>query len=76
LLIHRFQRGENRITRAGISRAVEIVDEISDEALLGLTVCHAVSYFLPASGNIYQGLDVLNDLFGKIIYNKLPTGTD
>ena len=34
LLIHRFQKGENRITRAGISRAVEIVDKISDEALL------------------------------------------
>lgn len=45
LLIHRFQKGENRITRAGISRAVEIVDKISDDALLGLTVFHSVSYF-------------------------------
>lgn len=38
LLIHRFQKGDNRIARAGISRAVEIVDKISDDSLLGLTV--------------------------------------
>jgi len=74
LLIHRFQKGENRVARAGITRAVEIVDEISDEALLGLTVSHAVTTFFPVSGDIYQGLDVLNDLFGKIYYGKLPTG--
>ncbi|MDY0196167.1 MAG: hypothetical protein RBR33_08925 [Sulfurovaceae bacterium] len=74
LLIHRFQKGENRIIRAGISRAVEIVDKISDDALLGLTVSHAVSTFFPVSGDIYKGLDVLNDLFGKLFYGTLPVG--
>lgn len=76
LLIHRFQKGENRIARAGISLAVEIVDKVSDEALLGLTVTHAVNSFIPLSGDIHQGLDVLNDLFGKIFYRQLPTGHD
>lgn len=76
LLIHRFKKGENRIIRAGISRAVEIVDEISDDALLGLTVFHSVSSFFPASGDIHHGLDVLNNLYGKIIYNTLPTGSE
>jgi hypothetical protein len=76
LLIYRFQKGENRITRAGISLAVEIVDKVSDDALLGLTVRHAINTFLPISGDINQGLDVLNDLFGKIFYSELPTGHD
>lgn len=76
LLIHRCQKGENRIIRAGISRAVEIVDKISDDALLGLTVFHSVSYFFPASGDIHEGLNVLNDLFGKLFYGKLPTGKE
>lgn len=76
LLIHRFQKGENRVIRAGISRAVEIVDEISDDALLGLTVFHSVNYFFPASGIIQEGLNILNDLFGKIFYTILPTGTE
>lgn len=76
LLIHRFQKGDNRVTRAGISRAVEIVDKISDDALLGLTVFHSVTYFLPASGDIQQGLNVLNDLFGKLFYCNLPIGAE
>jgi hypothetical protein len=76
LLIHRFQKGENRNTRAGISRAVEIVDQISDEALLGLTVSHAVTNFVPVTGDILQGLDVLNGLFEKVIYNALPMRND
>ncbi|MDR1760846.1 MAG: hypothetical protein LBR55_00200, partial [Bacteroidales bacterium] len=41
-----------------------------------LTVFHAVSCFSPASGDILQGLNVLNDLFGKIIYGQLPTNND
>lgn len=76
LLIHRFQKGENRTTRAGINRAVEIVDQISDDALLGLTAFHAVSRFIPASGDIHQGLDVLNDLYSKILYRELPAGNE
>lgn len=76
LLIHRFQKGENRIARAGISLAVDIVDKVSDDALLGLTVTHAINSFTPMSGDIHQGLDVLNDLFGKILYGRLPTGHD
>ena len=76
LLIHRFQRGDNRVTRAGISRAVEIVDKISDDALLGLTVFHSVNYFFPTNGVIQQGLVTLNDLFGKLFYNNLPVGTE
>jgi hypothetical protein len=72
LMLHRFKKGENRNTRAGISRAVEIVDQISDEALLGLTIIHAVSFFLPGSGKMSQGLDLLNTLFSKLIYANLP----
>lgn len=45
LLIHRFKKGDNRIARAGISLAVEIIDKVSDEALLGLTVAHSVGSF-------------------------------
>jgi len=76
LLVHRFKKGENRIARAGISLAVGIVDKVSDDALLGLTVAHAVNSFYPITGNIYQGLDVLNELFGKVLYGKLPMGQE
>lgn len=76
LLIHRFKSGENRVTRAGISRAVEILDEVSDEALLALTVVHAVGNFIPLSGIFDDGLNVLNNLFGSILYGELPSTHD
>jgi len=74
LLLHRFIRGDNRKTRAGISRAVEIVDEIADDALLAMTVFHSVSYFFPVTGHINGGIDALDGLFGKLFYTTLPTG--
>lgn len=76
LLLHRFNKKTDRIIRTGINRAVEIVDEISDEALLGLTVLHSVSNFFPATGDIETGLNVLDNLFGEILYDNLPTGMD
>ena len=76
LLVHRFKKGDNRIARAAISLVVDIVDKVSDDALLGLTVTHSVNTFYPTSGNIQQGLDTLNNLFGKVIYGQLPSGND
>lgn len=72
LLVHRFKTGQNRNTRVGINRAVEIIDEISDEALLGLSVIHATNSFVPATGDVFKGLDTLESLFSKIIYDDLP----
>ncbi len=74
LLIHRFQKGENRVTRAGISRAVEIVDEISDEALIGLTAFHVLFSLTPAEGNISKGLEKLDMFFSILTDRDLPTG--
>jgi hypothetical protein len=74
LLIHRINKGENRKIRTGISEAVKIVDDISDDALLGLTVSHCISKFFPKSGNITEGLSILESLFSKVIYEALPTG--
>ncbi len=76
LMVHRFQKGSNRFIRAGISRAVEIVDQISDDALLGITVFHSVTYFIPMSGYMIEGLKVLDNLFNKVIYDTLPTNNN
>jgi hypothetical protein len=74
LLINRVKQGSDRNIRAGISRAVRIVDEISDEALLALTVVYSATYFFPAIGNITDGIKKCNIMFDKIIYANLPTG--
>ena len=74
LLAHRVENGSDRHVVAGIRRAVEIVNDISEEALLGLTIIHSVNTLVPKSRMIMQGLDVLDILFGKLIYGELPTG--
>src|SRR5699024_4872402 len=76
LLIHRVKNGLNRNIWACIKRAVKIVDEITDESLLGVTVAYSVLQWIPASGNLYEGLNTLNTLFGKIIYEALPKGSE
>ena len=76
LLIHRIEKGEKRKVKAGISKAVEIVDEIDDEALNGLTLAYVVQQLSPLSGNIREGLNVLNDLYKTIIVQPLPTGME
>lgn len=76
LLIHRIEKGNERTTRAGINRAVEIVDDIADDALLGLTVSYSISQFSPNAGFIQQGLDILENLYSNLIYGELPMGQD
>jgi hypothetical protein len=76
LLIHRINKGTNRKIRAGISQAVKIVNEIADEALLGLTVSHCVAKFTPVTGLVSDGLSVLDSLFAKVIYDSLPSESD
>ena len=53
LLIHRVKNNSNREKMLAIKKAVEIVDSISDEALLGLTVLHSVSSFTAISSGRY-----------------------
>lgn len=74
LLLHRVKNDSDREKRLGIKKAVEIVDSISDEALVGLTVLHSVTTVIPTKGDIDEGLDILEDLFRKIVYDSLPEG--
>lgn len=76
LLVHRIEKGSDRHVRTGIHRAIEIIEDISDEALLALTVVHCVNSFVPTLPDVNQALDILNDLFGEIMYSELPVSHD
>lgn len=76
LLIRRIKTGSNRNVHAGISRAIEIVDEVSDEALLGLTTSFLMEYFTPISGIISKGLNDFNKVFQSLIYGDLPIDSE
>lgn len=74
LLVHRVEKKNDRKIKASISRAVEIVDQIDDDALCGLTLVYAINSWATASGDISQGLTIMNNLFSSLCYRELPTG--
>ncbi|SFG73034.1 hypothetical protein SAMN05216356_1227 [Oribacterium sp. WCC10] len=76
LLMCHVQKGADRKNRVGIAKAVEIVDDIDNDALCGLTVAHAINRYSPVSGNINEGLNVLEGLFSKLLYINLPSDRD
>ena len=73
LLLHRIKRKEDKNTIAGINRAVKIVDEISDSALLALTMVYCIQNFKPITSNVFNGLDEMNEFLGIICYDDFPS---
>lgn len=76
LLVCHVEKGSDRKNRTGINQAIEIVDQIDNDALCALTVAHAVTNYVPTSGSCREGLRVLNSLFSRLMYQELPTGMD
>ena len=76
LLIHRVEEGNDRNVRASVSHAIKIIDEISDEALLGLTAVHAIACLVPITGRIKDGIKTLANIFDKVLYDPLPIGNE
>lgn len=76
LLACHVSRGEDKKINAGISHAIKVVDEIDNDALCALTIVCAFQFYSPVSSITKEGLNTLNDLFGKLMYMKLPSGMD
>lgn len=69
-------RADVRPVRAGIRRAIEVVDQLDTTALRALTVHTAMVWYLPSSGDIGAGLAVMEDLYSDLIGDTpLPTDT-
>ena len=76
LLIHRIEKKNSRKDQVGLNRAVEIVDQITDEALNGLTVLFTVGKIDPVADTLEVCLWALNILYKKLPLSSLPTGKE
>lgn len=76
LLMRRTKSPKDRKTNAGICRAVEIVDQVDDDALCALTVAFSLLSVTQDSGSCTDGLDVLDKMFENLTYMALPDGSD
>lgn len=73
LLVHRIKNKSNIKKKASISKAVEIIDQIDDDSLCGLTLFHTMSNFVPCAGIIIGGLTLLDNSYKKLNPDCLPT---
>lgn len=76
LLVCHLEKGEDRKIDAGIHKAIQIVDEIDEESLCGLTLIVSILHISPITDNIKEGILVLNDLYSKLMTTDLPKGYD
>lgn len=75
LLLHRAQEGHDRWKRLGITKAIEIVDQISDEAVVAITVVYAFDKYFSTSTKLGDALMSLNSFYGKLLAeSELPVG--
>ena len=72
LLVHRINNKSNIKKKASVAKAVEIIDQVDDDSLCAITVLHAVTNFVPLSGNILEGIGALATLYDKLDYENLP----
>ena len=73
LLVCHVQKGNDRKNRAGIVKAVDIIDTIDNDALCALTIAFVLDHFWPATGNAKEGIEVLSQMYNALIYELLPS---
>lgn len=73
LLVCHVQKGNDRKNRAGIVKAVDIIDTIDNDALCALTIAFVLDNFWPATGNAKEGIEVLSRMYNALIYESLPS---
>lgn len=77
LLIHRYNKKNDKHSCVGINGAIDIVEQISDECLTALTVLVTINIGVaPINGHIFAGLEILNDLFKSLLICDLPNEND
>ncbi len=77
LLLHRLEQGDDLQRRLGICKAIEVVDQIAEDALIALSIVYAVSKLVPQTDDMLEGLATLNNLYGALLNNRqLPSTED
>ena len=77
LLLHRAEYNSEREKRLGISKAIEIVNDVSTEAMIALSVVYAMGKYSPVTNDLVEGLTLMNQIFESIIKGSiLPKGNE
>ncbi len=76
LIVHRAEQNGKRERTLGITKAIEIIDQIPESSLIGLSTFYAIDRYESKSFDIHQGLKTLDNLYKRILNDiELPVGT-
>ena len=76
LIVHRAEQNGKRERTLGITKAIEIIDQIPESSLIGLSTFYAIDRYESKSFDIHQGLKTLDNLYKSILNDiELPVGT-
>lgn len=73
LLACHIEKGNDIKIDAGINRAINIVNEVDLDTLCALTVIETILDIIPNPGSLTKGLEILNDLYKRLLITCLPT---
>lgn len=77
LLVHSIEQKGDKKRELGIARAIEVVNQVDYQALVGLSIMYAISNYVPNADTFADGLRILDSLYGKLMNNQeLPQGKD
>ena len=76
LLVKRFESPSDRHVATGVTKAIEIVEFLTEEGLAGLTTLYVARAFTPVSGDIKNGIESLAGLLDVLPLNQLPSGQE
>lgn len=75
LLACHIEKGDDLKVDAGISRAINIVNEVDSDSLCALTVAVTILNIIPTDGNsVEAALEELDDIYSKLLLTELPNG--
>lgn len=76
LIVHRAEQNGKRERTLGITKAIEIIDQIPESSLIGLSTFYAIDRYKSESFDIHQGLKTLDNLYKSILNDiELPVST-
>ncbi len=75
LIVHRAEQNGNRERTLGITKAIEIIDQIPESSLVGLSIFYAINMYVSEAFDIHIQLRTLDDLYKQILCGvSLPIG--
>ena len=75
LIVHRAEQNGNRERTLGIVKSIEIIDQIPESSLIGLSIFYAINTYVPETHDVHQGLRVLDNLYKSILNDvEFPVG--